>query len=82
MSGYGTNWIDSNFELFKGTIDDEIFQIKKDLPKFEKIKIGNFRIGQGGRFARLPKRHQEYLDVKLLQIGIDNTNNKPIIYGK
>lgn len=79
MSAYGTNWTDSNFELFKQTIDDEIAQIKKDLSKFSKVKIGNFRIGQGGRFAKLPQQHQQYLDNKLLEIGIDNTGNKPKI---
>ncbi len=79
MSAYGTNWTNSNFDLFKQTIDDEIAQIKKDLPKFSKVKIGNFRIGQGGRFAKLPQQHQEYLDNKLLEIGIDNTGNKPKI---
>ncbi len=77
MSAYGTNWTNDNFELFKQTIDDEITQIKKDLPKFSKVKIGDFRIGQGGRFAKLPQQHQDYLDNKLLEIGIDNTGTKP-----
>ena len=72
MSAYGTNWVDSNFGLFKQVIDDEIGQIKKDIPRFKKIKIGNYKIGQGGKFARLPKQHQDYLDVKLLEIGINN----------
>lgn len=72
MSAYGTNWIDSNFDLFKQVIDDEIDQIKKDIPKFKKIKIGNYKIGQGGKFARLPKQHQDYLDKKLLEIGVNN----------
>lgn len=79
MSAFGTDWTDANFDLFKTTIDDEIAQIKKDLPKFSKIKIGNFRIGQGGKFASLPERHQAYLDSKLLEIGIDNTGDKPKI---
>jgi hypothetical protein len=72
MSAYGTNWVNSNFDLFKQVIDDEIDQIKKDIPKFKKIKIGNYKIGQGGKFARLPKQHQDYLDKKLLEIGINN----------
>ena len=72
MSAYGTNWVDSNFDLFKQVIDDEIDQIKKDIPKFKKIKIGNYKIGQGGKFARLPKQHQDHLDKKLLEIGINN----------
>ena len=79
MIAYGTNWADYNLELFKKTIDDEIEQIRKDLPKFSKLIIGNYRIGQGGKFARLPKQHQKYLDIKLIELGIDNTNNKPII---
>jgi len=79
MSDYGTNWNSSNFELFKSTIDDEITQIKKDLPKFDKLKIGNYRIGQGGRFAKLPEQHQKYLDSKLLEIGINNSGNNPKI---
>lgn len=72
MSAYGTNWVNSNFDLFKQVIDDEVDQIKKDIPKFKKIKIGNYKIGQGGRFARLPKQHQDYLDKKLIEIGINN----------
>src|ERR1035437_8375645 len=59
MCAYGINWTD--FVKFKDVIDDEIEQIKKDLPKFKNLKIGNYRIGQGGKFARLPKQHQEYL---------------------
>lgn len=78
MSAYGTNWTNDNFELFKTTIDDEINQIKKDLHKFSKLKIGNYRIGQGGLKAKLPEQHQNYLDIKLKEIGIDNTGDKPI----
>jgi hypothetical protein len=77
MSAYGTNWKDSNFDLFKETISDEIAQIKKDLIKFNTVKIGNYRIGQGGRFAKLPEQHQKFLDAKLLEIGIDNTGTTP-----
>ena len=79
MSAYGTDWTDANFGLFKTIIDDEIAQIKKDLPKFSKIKISNSRIGQGGKFASLPEQHQAYLDSKLLEIGIDNTDTTPKI---
>lgn len=79
MSAYGTNWIDENFELFKKTIDDEINQIKADLSKFKKLKIGDFRIGQGGLKAKLPIKHQNYLDNKLQELGIDNTGNSPVI---
>jgi hypothetical protein len=77
MSAYGTNWTNENFDLFKDTIDDEIAQIKQDLPKFKTLKLGNFRIGQGGRFAKLPSQHQSYLDSKLLELGIDNSGNIP-----
>jgi hypothetical protein len=77
MSAYGTNWTDANFELFKQTIDDEINQIKQDLPKFSKLKIGNYRIGQGGLKAKLPLQHQNYLDSKLKDLGIDNTQSEP-----
>ena len=77
MSAYGTNWTNENFDLFKITIDDEINQIKQDLPKFKTLKLGNFRIGQGGRFAKLPSQHQSYLDSKLLELGIDNSGNIP-----
>lgn len=79
MSAYGVNWNSGNFELFKKTINDEIDQIKSDLDKFEKLKIGNFRIGQGGLKAKLPEPHQLYLDVKLLEIGIDNSPKFPKI---
>jgi hypothetical protein len=44
---------------------------------FKTLKIGNFRIGQGGRFAKLPVQHQAYLDSKLLEIGIDNSGTTP-----
>ena len=79
MSAYGTNWTDDNFELFKRTIDDEIDQIKQDLPKFSKLRIGNYRIGQGGLKAKLPLQHQQYLDNKLKELGIDNTQSEPKI---
>lgn len=75
MISYGTNWSISNFDMFKEIIDDEIDQIKKDLSKFKKIIVGNYKIGQGGKFARLPLTHQNYLDKKLLEIGIDNVTN-------
>jgi len=39
--------------------------------------LGDFRIGQGGRFAKLPSQHQSYLDFKLLELGIDNSGNSP-----
>ena len=77
MSAYGTNWTNENFDLFKDTIDDEIAQIKQDLSKFKTLKLGNFRIGQGGRFAKLPSQHQSYLDSKLLELGIDNSGVVP-----
>ena len=86
MSAYGTNWTNENFDLFKTTIDDEVAQIKKDLSKFKTLKISNSRIGQGGRFAKLPTetsnppgKHQAYLDSKLLEIGIDNSDTAPKI---
>ena len=79
MSAYGTNWTDDNFELIKRTIDDEIDQIKQDLPKFSKLRIGNYRIGQGGLKAKLPLQHQQYLDNKLKELGIDNTQSEPKI---
>lgn len=77
MSAYGTNWDLSEYHLFVSVIDDEIEQIKKDLPKFLDIKIAKFKIGQGGRFARLPPQFQQYLDSKFLEIGIDNV--KPFV---
>ena len=79
MSAYGTNWTDDNFDLFEEVITDEIDQIKKDMSNFSTIKIGDYRIGQGGRFAKLPKQHQAFLDVKLLELGIDNSGDKPKI---
>ena len=45
-------------------------QIKQDLPKFNKLQIGDFRIGQDGLKAKLPQKHQEYLDKKLLCSGL------------
>jgi hypothetical protein len=79
MSAYGTNWTNNNFDLFKSTIDSEIGQIKSDMSKFKTIKIGNYQIGQGGRFARLPEMHQAYLNTKLLEIGIDNSGKTPVV---
>ena len=80
MSAYGINWSDDNFKLFKIIIDDEINQIKKDLVKFSKLKIGNYRIGQGGLKAKLPQQHQNYLDNKLKELGIDNTQTNPKLF--
>ena len=77
MSAMGVNWTNENFDLFKDTIDDEIVQIKQDLSKFKTLKLGDFRIGQGGRFAKLPSQHQSYLDSKLLELGIDNSGKSP-----
>lgn len=77
MSAYGTNWLPRELNTFKSVIDDEIEQIKKDMHLFKRIKISNSRIGQGGLKAKIPNLLQEYLDTKLLEIGIDNTGDKP-----
>jgi hypothetical protein len=77
MSAYGVNWKTTELDLFKAVIDHEIAQIRKDLVKFKAIKIGNFRIGQGGRFAKIPDQLQEYLDDKLFELCIDNTREFP-----
>jgi len=72
MSAYGTNWMPDEFDLFVCVINDEIEQIKKDAIKFRGIKLMKYKIGQGGRFARLPLRFQSYLDARLKDIEIDN----------
>jgi hypothetical protein len=77
MKSYGVNWNQSDIDLFKSIIDDEIDQIKKDINKFTYLKIGNYRIGQGGLKAKLPPNCQSYLDSKLLEIGIDNSGYLP-----
>ncbi len=79
MIAYGTNLPNDSLELFKKIIDDEINQIKNDLCKFKTLKIGNYRIGQGGLKAKLPQQHQEYLDKKLLELKIDNSGVYPKI---
>jgi hypothetical protein len=70
-------WKDSDFELFKTTIDAEIQDIKDALPQFPgglKYSSGaqekDQKIGQGA-ISKLPPRLQEYLDQKLLEVGID-----------
>lgn len=82
VKSYGQNWKESEFEEFKKVIDNEIEQIKTDLPKFQKLKIGNFRIGQGGKIAKIPAKLQAYLDNKLLELGIDNSSQFPKIQGQ
>lgn len=77
MSAYGVNWKTNEFNQFISIIDDEIDQIKKDIHLFNSLKIGNYRIGQGGRFARIPNQLQNYLDNKLIEIGIDNRGSFP-----
>lgn len=69
-----TQWQDTDFDfnLFKQTIDSEVADIKKALPSFPgglKYSRGQ-KIGQGA-ISRLPARFQEYLDTKLLEVGID-----------
>jgi len=76
MERKGVNWTDATFEEFKMVIDDEIAEIKA-ATHYDKIRIGNFRIGQGGKYAKLPAQHQSYLDMKLLELGIDNTQTIP-----
>lgn len=69
----GVQWKDDQFDLFKKTIDDEIKQIKDNSNNFKSIKVSGSRIGQGGKFAKIPARLQTYLDGALAEIGIDNT---------
>ena len=82
VKSYGTNWKESEFDEFKRVIDDEIAQIKNDLANFQKLKIGNFRIGQGGRIAKVPTKLQSYLDSKLLELGVNNSGQFPKIQSK
>ena len=71
-----TQWEDSEFEQFKLVINDEINDIKNARGKFSAMKwSGNFmegdsKIGQGS-ISKLPPRLQEYLDNKLMEIGIN-----------
>lgn len=79
MKCYGENWIKSDWDIFTSVIDDEINQIKKDIKYFDNLIIGNFRIGCGGRYAKLPYEMQVYLDEKLFTLGIDNTDKYPTL---
>jgi hypothetical protein len=72
MSAYGTNWTTDEYHKFCEVIDDEISQIKSDVHGYLGIKLFRARIGQGGRFAKIPPKLQDYLDTKLAELGIIN----------
>jgi hypothetical protein len=62
-------WTVVDYEIFKTVIDDEIQEIKAARSFFQGIKICHTKIGQG-TIGKLPTLLQEYLDTKLLEIGI------------
>ena len=75
-------WQESDFDLFKKTIDEEIEDIKAAQERFYggiKYSSGeqeaDKKIGQGS-ISKLPPKLQEYLDNKLLEIGIDQVSSQ------
>lgn len=78
MKAERVQWVIEDFNLFKKIIDDEIRTIKV-AQSYKPFKINlSKKIGRG-TFSRLPDSLLKYLDKKLLEIGIDNTNHQPTI---
>ena len=72
-----TQWQDTaeDLALFKETIDAEVADILEAVAGGKGLMYSrggvSDRIGQG-KISKLPAPHQEYLDTKLLELGIDN----------
>lgn len=66
-------WIDSEFTTFKAVIDTEIDNIKKAIVEGKGIKfMDNKELGD-----QLPVNLRNYLNTKLVEIGINNYGNSP-----
>jgi len=75
-----TQWTDSRFEEYKTIIDDEINQIKEKLSSFKGIKFAaQMPFGQGkiSNMKQSAPKIWNYLNTKLAEIGIDNTESTP-----
>lgn len=73
-----TQWTDDRFDLFKKIIDEEIEMIKEAMSsgRFKGIKYSGqmmFGKGQISNMAETAPAIFEYMNSKLLEIGIDNT---------
>lgn len=76
-----TQWNDKYFDKYKKIIDDEIATIKSQLPKFKGIKYSSamqFGAGKISNMKNTAPKVWAYLNKKLLEIGIDNVNLKPV----
>lgn len=76
-----TQWKDEQFEEYKKIIDDEIETIKQAIPNYKGIKFGGqmqFGKGQISDMKNSAPKIWNYLNIKLAEIGIDNTGDKPI----
>ena len=75
-----TQWKDSQFEEYKKIIDDEINTIKEAQTKFKGIKFAaQMPFGQGkiSNMKQSAPKIWNYLNEKLVEIGIDNTGTTP-----
>jgi hypothetical protein len=78
-----SQWTDEDFDLFKSTIDAEIQFIKDALVsgKYKSVKFsGTIGVGTFSNIKKNSSKSFDYLNKKLLEIGIDNqivdTNNQ------
>lgn len=73
---YRGQWTAGHLIQFKKVISEEIAAIKEALPNYPNgLKIGPGKIGQGSH-SSLPANLQEYLDKRLLEIGINQKTPK------
>jgi len=69
-------WTDNKFNEYKKIIDDEIEVIKQNLQYFKGIKFAAFMPFGKGQISNMKDSAPKiwnYLNIKLMEIGIDNT---------
>jgi hypothetical protein len=80
-----TQWTDDKFEDFKTEIDSEIKLIKNNLKDFKGIKFSaEMPFGKGviSNMKDSAPKIWNYLNIKLAEIGINNTGNTPVALNK
>jgi len=76
-----TQWTDNRFNEYKEIIDSEIEIIKNNISNFKGIKFAAqmpFGKGQISNMKQTAPKIFEYMNKKLLEIGIDNSGEYPI----
>ncbi len=77
-----TQWSDDQFDAYKTIIDEEVGNIKKAMSsgRFKGVKFSAnapFGFGKYSKIKENAPKIYEYLNSKLLEIGINNYGNKP-----